>query len=425
MKISGSSGSSITSAGRGLHLLSKSDHKNNKIIFVIIILVIFMSIAKYYSEKQKSNSGQRTRSLPTTYDTGSEGYKAVFLLFEKMGYAAGRFEKDIEMAEDIQDMSLIIVHPYFKHLDEEYAIKLYRWVRKGNNLIVIDQADSPLWKLLGVTCKISGFSPQKDIQISDNTGIMSNVKTLGPIGLWRFKLPDTDKSFEIHLQDEQGVICASKTVGRGRITIFSSPFTFSNSNIDKNDNVILITNLAASAGNSRIYFDEYLHGYGYGAKNFTFPPASEAVFWQFGVMLFLFYACLLIRFGKFNPLAFGNIRITTEYIYSLGNLFRKAQANNFVFKNLLRNFQRRTKIRTGPSGEKSIEKIAGVSESFDDDLKGKIALIIEKSKEIKDAKSISDSNLLEFSHELEYIINKLNKKKISRKRREIAIDKSN
>jgi hypothetical protein len=391
--------------------LSKKDKNKTGLIIVIIVFLIVISVGKYFGEQRKESSKQGVVSLPTTYDTGRDGYKVLFLLFDRMGYDTGRFEKDIVHIGDSQKTNLVIIYPYSEHLKEGYAQKLHQWVENGNNLLVIDDGNSPLWELLGITCLKTDSIRNKQVQISENTGVLNNVNTIGPVGQWRFKIPEQEERFDIHLEDEQGVICVSKSIGKGKIILFSSPVTFTNNNIKENDNVILISNLVASMGGAKIYFDEFLHGYG--RKDFSFSASAEAVFWQFGIVILLFYACFLVRFGKIRPLKGGNVRIATEYVHSLGNLFKKAQARSFVLKNLVRNLQRRTGSRTGISQEASIEKLAGLSDTFSEDFKGKIASFIEKSKKLKDEKNMSDSELLEMSRDIEYIINKINQQKLS------------
>ena len=232
---------------------------NKKRLILVIVVAVFVILAVISSGMQQKDG---RISVPTTYDNGANGYRAFYLLLSKLGHKVTRFEEGDGDRESIPRGVLIIARPFSEYLDNKKAEKIYDWAADGGSLVIAAAGKTPFWTMLAVNSRergklLSSISPETDSPLSQG------VKKVFVRGNWRFTLPPQESHpFNVHLKDRDGVILASTRVGKGRIFILSAPELFDNEEIQKEDNAVLMANLARQAGNDRIIiFDESIHGF--------------------------------------------------------------------------------------------------------------------------------------------------------------------
>lgn len=156
------------------------------------------------------------------------------------------------------------------------------------------------------------------------------------VGDGRFATETTGRL--VHLKDEQGLpILISWPVGKGRVYWSADTEWLTNKRIANGQNLDLALQILLPAEGKKVAFDEYHHG---------FQAASR--WWQilrgplqaFLVLLALTVALLFwahgARFGSPRPTPPGPPRAAVEYVYSMSQLYRRAQARQVVLQALYR-----------------------------------------------------------------------------------------
>lgn len=166
----------------------------------------------------------------------------------------------------------------------------------------------------------------------------------------------------IHLGDKDGAVLAEFTYGKGRVIFLSDPFAIANNGIARGSNLTLAFNILSSLGGpkSRIFFDEYHHGY----HNNTNPLAGyfrgTPVPW---LLLQASLLCLIIlytfgrRFSRPLPLPRVNRHSPLEFVGSMANLQQAARARELAIENIYPRFKAQLCRRLGLSTRASKEEI--------------------------------------------------------------------
>lgn len=368
----------------------------------IISLIIFIILAQsgVIGDKNKENP----RGKPNSYSVGQQGFKAIYLLLNKIGYKISRWTKSTEELSTETDAGYIVLIPYSHLIIEGDAQKFTKWAEKGNKILLGCNYENELMANLQMDLKIGGAMevPNPRGTLSDD---IKKLEGLNPVRL------NIDKSkHKVLLEDDYGVICASTTYNQGEIIALSCPEIFSNENINRADNCILATNILKYMGKDKILMDETYHGFAggkNGKKGFALSPAMKFVLIQIALSLLIFYLVMMKRFGKPRRISEETIRTSTEYIHSLAGLFRKAGTVDFIMENCIRGFKRRVAgtCRLSPEApdEKFIEAIGYIS--HDDELSADSAL--KRCRKIMSEKNVTDTTIIGLYREMEKISDRI------------------
>lgn len=366
-------------------------------ISIIIALIALVLIGRAMPQKQKT-------SRPDTFDTGTQGYKAFYLLMEKLNYNVERSLKPIESLSLSSPVAFIILEPYSENILKNHSTKLIDLANNGNTVFIAASQGSTILNALNVKYEFKPAVLKTEI-------ITQSGESAGTAyGAGGGRIAVDERYFETLLQDETGIICASVKYEQGEIVVFSVPEIFNNINIDKEENVLLITSLIKSFNKDRIIFDESLHGYLETDSNFQFPPEMFPVFIQLGILLIFFYLVHMKRFGKPRVLKEEMERTAMEYVESISELFRRAGTHSFAVDNNIRGFKRRIarvcRISPESSNDRFIEAVKHI-EGIDE---GIITGILEKSKEISKLQKVTPNMLINLCREMDKVVQKLTKK---------------
>lgn len=219
-------------------------------------------------------------SVFSTYDTGPNGYRALFEVLRAAGVSVQRFEAPLGTLDPsvrtlvitsygFEDIS--ITHP----LDERDAAVLKDFVRNGGRLVAIDSqfaGSSDAAPAVGSTVIAQG----KGAIALPRDALTDGVQRVdGPVE-WIF--PFTEKRGVPLLANAQGIVAMWYRFGRGDVIAVTSPVLFSNGALRNGDNLRFIYNAVANRG--VVAFDEYVHGYSVGPTMWSvLPDAVRAAVW--------------------------------------------------------------------------------------------------------------------------------------------------
>jgi hypothetical protein len=278
----------------------------------------------------------------STYDTGPNGYRALYEVLRHAGVPVRRFERVLGVL-DPSVKTLVVTgyeaDPSRKPLDQHDASAIRRFVEGGGRFVAID----------------TDFAGRNDITPGIGTtqpGSASEAITLGRAftgGVERVRGP-IDSVFpfdEAHgvplLANERGIVAISYRLGRGEVVAITAPSLFANRHLRDADNLRFAYNAIANHGTAA--FDEYVHGYDdrvtlWGALP---QPVHAAV----GIVIAIVVLALVganVRAAPAKLVAEAEERDSSAYIAALAELMRRSRRRDpdaAVLKGAIVDFQRR------------------------------------------------------------------------------------
>ncbi len=252
----------------------------------------------------------------TSYDAGSSGFRAVYLLLEDLGYPVERSKQPT--GEGVR----WVLDPAAK--DAELPA-LADWVRNGGTLLLAtSSADVARGLGLDVEIKKRDADPKdEDAEGPDLTKLSGGSPlVLGPREKGRVWVKAGGAPF-VTIYD----------VGRGEVWLVNRPAFLTNALLPKADNAVLACRLAEAMRGDRIAFDEYVHGLRDRpsvAVLLLRPPAL----WM-TLQLLLLTAILLWhhapRFGSLQSVPPPRRRSVEEFLDALAALLeRRGDYNNAI-----------------------------------------------------------------------------------------------
>ena len=215
-------------------------------IVIIFVLAVLMVINAYinFSIKDSKNSRQGSSAVEyTSYNTGKNGAKALYILLKKLGYEVKRIHKP-GYTEIYSHGLIILLAPNRSSVTKEDADYLLEWVRAGNCLIYApDEQNDYFSGLLGLQI-YGGKKAETSIPPYAFTELTAGIQRLVIMSNNRIL---TKKNNAIqHFGDEAGGVVTSIKEGEGIVIILSDPYVLTNSGLPQGDNLDFLTNILLS-----------------------------------------------------------------------------------------------------------------------------------------------------------------------------------
>jgi len=277
----------------------------------------------------------------SSYSTSPEGCKGAFLLCREMGFPVERLEFPLEDLPDIRGV-LIISEPEMSLTEREVFI-LKKWVTPGNTLVFLSCRDNNFFADLNINIEESDSSGL--FQPLQPSSLTEGVRNIQVSSLARLQ-SDLSGVVEI-FGDPSGGVVITFPAGEGFVVLLSDPDLISSKNIGKVDNPVLFINILKlyTPPGGKIYFDDYHHGYGYVSKESEnliswLPLYVKVIIIQIILTLIIFFFARGLRFGKPHPPESPPLRSSMEFVISMANLFRRAEARGEIILDIYENFKR-------------------------------------------------------------------------------------
>jgi len=298
--------------------------------------MIFLSMMLLFYIFPSGKSNDRS-----SYSTSPEGSKGAFLLCRETGFSVERWELPLEDLSDIRGV-LIVSEPKINLTDREIFI-LKKWVAPGNTLVFLSSHDNNFFGDLNIKVEMSASSGL--FQPIQPSSLTEGVRNIQVPSLARLQ-SDLFCVVEI-FGDPAGGIMITFPLGEGFVVLLSDPDLISNKSIGKLDNPVLFINTLKlyTPPGGKIYFDDYHHGYGYVSKEADnliswLPLYVKVILIQIIFTLIVFFFARGLPFGKPHPPESPQLRSSTEFIISMANLFRRAEARGEIILDIYENFKR-------------------------------------------------------------------------------------
>jgi len=288
---------------------------------------------------------QRQRpSVFSTYDTGPNGYRALYEVLHPAGVPVTRFER-VAAALDPSVRTLVITgyehDPNAKPLDRRDTDELRRFVSNGGRLVALDEEfDGSQDITPGVGT--SRRTPQgvAAIPLARNAFTAGVDGVRGAIG-WTFPFK-TERGIPL-LANKDGIVALWYRYGRGEVVAVTAPSLFGNEALRNPDNMRFAYNILA--GHGPVAFDEYAHGYSDGATIWSvLPNAVRAGVWIVVAIAVIALIGANVPFAPPYLPAPADERTSSDYITAIAGLLRRSrhrQPDGDVVWQAMIDFQRR------------------------------------------------------------------------------------
>lgn len=264
-------------------------------------------------------------SIASTFDTGRNGYGALYEVLRNAGVPVERFERELPTLD--ASIRTLVVTGYedeasAKPLDQHDAEALRSFIMKGGRLVGLDTefaGSSDVTPGIGTTLRAPGG---RDALALPRNAYTSGVERVAGTIDWTFPFKES-RGIPL-LAGDHGIVALSYRYGKGEVIAITAPGLFANAALTNADNLRFAYNVIAGYG--AVAFDEYVHGY-------TEPPSMWSVLpAPVHVAVWIVLAIALIALIGANvpfapPYLAGapDERDSSHYITALAELMRRSQ----------------------------------------------------------------------------------------------------
>lgn len=304
--------------------MKPANRERNLVLIFCAAVLLVIAAASFLSPPNDDSD-----KSPTTYNSGTAGIKAAYLLLSQLGYSTARWEQPPSALANVDapNTTVIFAEPDVP-TEQNQAIRadIAAFLNRGGHVLVTG-ADAA--SLLPDASTSQPSQPFGKLCLTEPEG-------RGPLArAGHVPIPDQARWTEItptvHVQQWCGAdaVVVSYKVGAGSIVWWSSAQPLTNLGL-KNDESLKLLLASIDSGSTQshptVLFDEYFHGITSSLSDYTHGLPLSQIVWQMAAVALL----LVLSFGRRN----GPIRLPMrlprtspiEFAESMGDLYRKAGA---------------------------------------------------------------------------------------------------
>jgi hypothetical protein len=280
---------------------------------------------------------------PTTYNSGSAGAKAAYLLMSDIGYHAARWESPTSSLSqlDAANTTLILADPDFPENAKPIQAEIAAFLARGGRVLATGRSGTYLLpggrtanpsRLFKTVCRTTpAATPTPDpLALAGPVSLPDNVRW-DPAVTSIHDPAGRDNPVAIAQRCGADAVVVSYAYGAGRVIWWSSPMPLTNSGLHDDANLaLLLASLPPpdSANRPQILFDEFFHGDHTSLWDSAHGLPINQLLWQCALVAVL----LVLSFGRRN----GPLRMPVtlprtspiEFAESMGRLYRSARATS-------------------------------------------------------------------------------------------------
>jgi hypothetical protein len=285
---------------------------------------------------------------PTTYNSGTAGIKAAYLLFGDLGYTTSRWEQTTFALSnvDASHTTVIFAEPVVPSEKLEASRRdIKAFLQRGGRVLATGQEGA---SLLPNAATALSTQPFQKLCLTSPEG-RSALARAGQVSIadearWTALAP----AFHVEQWCGGDAVVVSYRVGAGTAIWWSSALPLTNRGLKDDASLkLLLASVAGSDSGQHILFDEYFHGVQTSLSNLTRDLPLPQIGWQVAAVALL----LVLSFGRRNGPIRAAVRVPRtspiEFAESMGQLYRKAGATQAATESARRRLLRFLSDRCG------------------------------------------------------------------------------
>lgn len=374
-------------------------------LFVIVVGLNFVFFIENRSTEEDEFTGDRSSYRTTPYGT-----RAFYTLLEESGYPIARFEKPFTELKEHEPGTLILISlPPAHNPDQDEFIALNTWVEAGGLLIIIDRdIQVNVGDAAVHTEPVHSKAPVRALQPTLYTRNVQNVS----LSQFATRVKVDSRGATYHIGDDQSAVLADTQVGKGRMVLLTDPYAVANNGISEGDNVILALNLVAGRPSGKIAFDEYHHGYGAsttggGLMSYFRGTPVPWMMAQVGLIALLIVFTYGRRFGRPVPVRHERRTTNLEFVSSMANITRLAQASDLAMENIYSEFRTRLCRFSGVPPKIETARLASVAARRANLNERELSALLARCEDVAGGEQVSESELLKLAARIREIESQL------------------
>ena len=374
-------------------------------LFAALVALNFLFFVEKSAEEESELSANRSSYRATPF-----GILAFYTLLKESGFSVSRFEKPYTALKAHDPDTLIIISPLeaLNPTEQEIA-ELGRWVETGGVAIIIDRDIDVT--IGGVEINTQRASSTMSVRPIQPTPYTRGVERLS-LSQYATRVEVSSNAATYHIGDDKGAVLADARVGEGRLLLLTDPHVVANNGLSEADNVVAALNLCASQPKSKIAFDEYHHGYGASAAGgglmayFRGTPVPWMMA-QAGLIAVLVVYSYGRRFARPIPLRQERRTTNLEFVSSMANITRLAQASDLAMQNIYSKFRNRLCRFSGLPAKVETVRLADIAARRANVDSHELAGLLSRCEEAAGGEKVSDSELLKLVSRIREIDSRL------------------
>ena len=362
--------------------LDKSDRR--LLMWTTLILLPIIVVLALLSDDDKDSG------VPTTYSAKSSGAKAAYLFLEEEGYNVERWhESPTELPNDPQNVTLVLVSPGgFPNSDEKNALQMF--VSRGGRILATGYSASWFLPRINIIREPIPAAVWKEYEPE----ILSPITRAGTIRMspesyWGDQVPGQ----LIHYAHNGKGIVVSYKIGAGEVIWWAADTPLTNAGIKEAGNLALLLNsLGGGSKDTQILWDEFFHGPRPSASSYYWVPAVKWGLAQLGLAVLAILLTFARRNTPIRPLIESSRLSPLEFVQTLGNLYRRANATRTALEVPYNRFRalliRRLGLRNDVSSTELLESARKKLGYRDPDFENTLKQVLEglQDPDLKEAK---------------------------------------
>jgi hypothetical protein len=288
----------------------------------------------------------------SSYSAASEGAKAAYLLLQGSGYRVERWERPVsELKTDGRTLLVIADPATLPDAKEKKAVE--NFISAGGRVMTNG--------IVGAAFLPKDFSEVNPVPAkpwSDFPAVTPSALTraapmitLATSSFWR-----SGAGIPLYGSDE-GTVIAQVAYDKGDAIWLASATPLTNAGLKEPDNLEFLLAAIGDKQQTRIVFDEYVHGYGEHSAPGKSHPLMTALLLQFFVLAAAALFTFSRRSGPLRPMAPELRSSPLEFVETLGGLYEQAHASSVSVDVYYQRFQFWITRRLGLSKDASAEEI--------------------------------------------------------------------
>ena len=299
--------------------------------------------------------------IASTYSTASGGAKAAYVLLQELGYHVERWEKpSTDLKPDNHTVLVIAVAAILPDAKQKAAVE--KFIAGGGRVITtgIEGAMFLPENSSEFNPEPKGLSKEYDALTPSPITRAAPKITLIPFASW-------SRNTAIPLYGGKDDIYVAQYVhGQGDAIWLAAATPFTNAGIKATGNLEFLLAAIGDKQQTRVLFDEYVHGYGERSTPERSHPLTTALLLQSALLAIAALLTFSRRSGPLRPVPPPSRLAPLEFVETLGGLYQQAHAASVAVDVYYQRFQYWMTRRLGLNKNATPEDIAkAVRERWD------------------------------------------------------------